>query len=74
MRCILAHADRTTSADRAPQEALKRILGTFKIDVPFFETQSLTYTQDLNIPDASNDLDRELELCVCLAHCTQTTD
>lgn len=44
------------------QEALQRVLATFKSDTTFFETLSLTYPKDLDIPDAENDLERELEL------------
>jgi hypothetical protein len=46
------------------QATLDKILATFKIDAPFFETQSLTYPEDLVVPDASDDLKRELELQV----------
>jgi hypothetical protein len=44
------------------QAALDKILATFKTDAPFFETQSLTYPDELDVPDASDDLKRELEL------------
>lgn len=44
------------------------MLATFKTDAGFFDTLTLTNTTPLNIPDANNDLERELELCVSRLH------
>jgi hypothetical protein len=43
---------------------LLRVLATFKTDTSFFDTLSLTNPKALEIPDAENDLSRELELFV----------
>lgn len=52
------------------QAALLRVLATFKTDTSFFDTLSLTNPKALEIPDAENDLSRELELFVPLSHPT----
>lgn len=44
------------------QQILDAVLQRFKIDVPFFETQTLTYPETLDIPNAQDDLHRELQL------------
>lgn len=41
---------------------MDRVLKTFKLDTSFFDTQSLTYPDSLDIPDASDDLAREVQL------------
>ncbi|KAK4051067.1 rRNA-processing protein EBP2 [Microbotryomycetes sp. JL221] len=41
--------------------ALERVLDTFKTKVPFMDTLTLTNPTPLNVPDADNDLERELE-------------
>jgi rRNA-processing protein EBP2 len=56
--------ERTTVNDKV---ALERVLASFKTDTSFFDTLSLTNPKELNIPDAENDLERELELCVSFA-------
>ena len=43
---------------------LDQILARFKLNVPFFETQTLTYPETLDIPDVADDLQRELQLYV----------
>lgn len=45
------------------------MLASFKTDAGFFDTLTLTNPKPLNVPDANNDLERELELCVpaCLS-------
>lgn len=40
------------------------MLASFKTDAGFFDTLTLTNPKPLNVPDANNDLERELELCV----------
>lgn len=44
------------------QTALERVLASFKQPTTFFDTLSLSNPKALNIPDADNDLERELEL------------
>ncbi|TNY18288.1 eukaryotic rRNA processing protein EBP2-domain-containing protein [Rhodotorula diobovata] len=41
--------------------ALERVLASFKTDAGFFDTLTLTNPKALNVPDADNDLERELE-------------
>ncbi|KAM0752567.1 Ebp2-domain-containing protein [Meredithblackwellia eburnea MCA 4105] len=43
------------------QVALERVLNSFKSKTNFFDTLSLTYPQELNVPNADDDLSRELE-------------
>ncbi|GJN90615.1 hypothetical protein Rhopal_003627-T1 [Rhodotorula paludigena] len=50
--------EQTTTNDKV---ALERVLATFKTDAGFFDTLTLTNPTPLNIPDANNDLERELE-------------
>ncbi|KAL8284213.1 hypothetical protein RQP46_004962 [Phenoliferia psychrophenolica] len=50
--------ERTTVNDKV---ALERVLATFKTKTAFFDTLTLTYPKELAIPDAENDLERELE-------------
>ncbi|CEQ39488.1 SPOSA6832_01039, partial [Sporobolomyces salmonicolor] len=50
--------EKNTTNDRA---ALERVLATFKVDTTFFDTLTLTNPKPLNVPDAENDLERELE-------------
>ena len=50
------------------QGILDRILAKIKLDVPFFETQTLVCPEPLDIPDAANDLQRELQLYVLTPH------
>ncbi|KAK4702588.1 rRNA-processing protein EBP2, partial [Phenoliferia sp. Uapishka_3] len=50
--------ERTTVNDKV---ALERVLASFKTNTTFFDTLTLTYPKELEIPDAENDLERELE-------------
>lgn len=55
---------RETDAPLLDQVALERVLATIKADAGFFDTLTLVNPKPLNVPDANNDLERELELCV----------
>lgn len=46
------------------QAALERVLSSIKLETDFFDTLTLVNPTPLNVPDASNDLERELELSV----------
>ena len=48
------------------QVALERVLASFKTDTTFFDTLTLTNPTESSIPDADNDLERELALQVSL--------
>lgn len=47
------------------QSNLDRVLQKFKLpNLDFFDTRTLTHPAALDIPDANNDLERELQLYV----------
>ncbi|POY74617.1 hypothetical protein BMF94_2378 [Rhodotorula taiwanensis] len=50
--------EKTTTNDKV---ALERVLATIKADAGFFDTLTLVNPKPLNVPDADNDLERELE-------------
>merc|ERR1719262_1055104 len=50
-----------TAAQKKQEEVLDRILGRFKLDVDFFETQTLTFPDALEISNVDDDLQRELQ-------------
>ncbi|GAA5965879.1 hypothetical protein JCM8115_000731 [Rhodotorula mucilaginosa] len=54
----LVPVEKTTVNDKV---ALERVLASFKTDAGFFDTLTLTNPKPLNVPDANNDLERELE-------------
>lgn len=55
--CLILYTD-----GNGMQVALARVLASFKTETTFFDTLSLTYPHALDIPDAENDLERELQL------------
>ncbi|GAA5935467.1 hypothetical protein JCM3775_006280 [Rhodotorula graminis] len=54
----VAPVEKNVTNDKA---ALERVLASFKTDAGFFDTLTLTNPKPLNVPDADNDLERELE-------------
>ncbi|GAA5823420.1 hypothetical protein JCM3770_000733 [Rhodotorula araucariae] len=54
----VAPVEKTTTNDKV---ALERVLASIKTDAGFFDTLTLTNPTALNVPDANNDLERELE-------------
>lgn len=44
------------------QDAIERVLATIKTPVEFFDTLTLSGENALELPDANNDLERELAL------------
>lgn len=60
--CTSSLSPRSLHASAHPQDILDRILGRFKLDVDFFETQTLTFPDQLEIPNVDDDLQRELQL------------
>lgn len=71
-RCVMIHFPKAcppnSDLEARNQVALERVLASFKTDAGFFGTLTLTNPKPLNVPDASNDLERELELFVlCLS-------
>jgi rRNA-processing protein EBP2 len=64
--CLAAGINWVAKKKTATAGTLDRVLASFELpkETSFFETQTLTYPEDLEIPDVSDDLKRELELYV----------